>query len=347
MFNRPICHDKNSLTTLLLFEHRKIFIERPIVIELPSMAVCLAFFNAFNYKRPIMNCLFVINELKKQNIPIFVIESKINNNELILNCIPKIFYFSVETNVPNFSLKERLYNILVFKKMPRFKYLTFVDGDIIFDSHEWFNKTIKKLEEVDVVQPFEYCKWLTSSCDVTKYEKVSMAGAHVCTKKHEILKDMNCFDSYHFGFAWSMKTTFFYKIRGFFDMCIDGSGDTVTGLTFLKGVKNLQITNMIQLYSSNNTFLSQLFLEYYENKHFDSVSVSYVKDIEIYHLWHGHVGNRKYKDKFALIWGQKSTQYYIEFNSDGVVTIKEGPLKEYIYENFSSRKEDDDTLRIV
>ena len=239
-----------------------------------DIAICIVLFNPAKSKRLVMNYLYSINQYKLLNLPVFTIEllfgdeySEISPNENVFIVRSKSYMFH----------KERLCRLLESKIPDKYEKLLFVDSDIIWDNKsDWYFKLSSKLDDFDIVHPFEtiYCLDLT-------YTKTLMV------KQSIIIADDKSNSSY--GFAWGFNREW-YRNVGMFEYNISGAGDNSSGYYFTGHVQRIKIPLLFNQYS------------YFEEKiNNDPPKISYCEGIVIKHLYHGSYNNRQYFDRHFMI----------------------------------------------
>lgn len=279
-----------------------------------DMAICLVVFNPSKTKRILMNYFYTKNQFDLQNLPVFTIELVYNGQKPE---IPNAFH--VYSNSIMFH-KENLYRILEPKIPKQYKKLAFLDCDILFSDPSWYDQTSKLLNDYDVVQPFENAQWL----DLT-YKYVELTRKTVVEMKKPIW-DFN----YHPGFAWCMTRKWYNKV-GFFDYAISGSGDTLSSAAWLKKSfpKNFQSLPKA-LHSEYTKFLNK-----------ECPKITFLKGMNVLHLYHGSRDNRQYAIRHKILEIRQDIHEIIKPNKDGVFEWKSPNVwNPVFFEYFRNRKDD-------
>jgi hypothetical protein len=121
------------------------------------MAVILVFFNPQDSVRIIQNILTVKYYFEKAQIPYFIGELAFNDKPLIFKPAENIVQFRSASYM---FYKENLINA-VLKIIPEtYTKLCMLDADIMFDNPNWYSIVSKKLDEVEVCQPFKRTHFL-------------------------------------------------------------------------------------------------------------------------------------------------------------------------------------------
>lgn len=279
-----------------------------------DMAICLVFFNPSRTKRILMNYFYTKNQFDLQKLPVFTIELVYEGRS---HEIPDAIH--VSSNSVMFH-KENLCRVLETKIPKKYKKLAFLDCDILFNDPMWYYKTSKLLDEYDVVQPFERAHWM----DLT-YTHVELSRNTVLQMKKPVWDFI-----YHPGFAWCMNRDW-YNYSGFFDYAISGSGDTLSSAAWLKktfppGFQSLP---------------KALVREYMKFLNKACPKITFLKGVDVFHLYHGSRVNRQYSLRHKMLEIKQDISELITKNSDGVFEWKDPKKWNPLFlEYFENRKDD-------
>jgi hypothetical protein len=272
---------------------------------------------------------YVIKCLKDNNIPYFLVECVFKGAKpqfpdatLILHSDSYMFY------------KEQLINKLEKVVPPQYTKLAIIDGDIIFDSPDWVDQISRKLDECDIIQPFNEACWLTPNNTKIRSRKPSYALGLL---EHK-LRNPRAIHYFHPGFAWAFKRKTFQDIGGFYDRAVIGNGDMLFVFNFFKDeVPDYWIKEILD---------SHFFLEYWPEYHakFKAVNPKIgVLGNRAMHLFHGVRQNRQYTTRYKsaghLLAGKKWDQEIIT-NKDGLFEFKSPEISKVVLEYFKRRNED-------
>ena len=279
-----------------------------------DMAICFVLFNPAQTKRILMNYLYVRNLFVSQGLPVYTLELVYEGRQPE---IPDAFHVSGSSFLFH---KENLCRVLE-TKIPRwYTKLAFLDADIFFIDKSWYQKTSDLLNSHDVVHPFERAHWL----DLTYKKTMLTRKSVVCNGK------VNWDFSYHPGFAWCMRRSF-YKQVGFFDYAISGSGDTLSSAGWLGKV-------FPEKFQSLPTPLVSKYLEF---KSRPTPKVTYLKDVDLYHLYHGSRENRQYAERHKMLNIKGEIEEYLEKNKDGIWEWKDKQKWNPLYFQYFKKRDDD------
>lgn len=227
-------------------------------------------------------------------------------------------------------VKENLINLTVKKHLPEdWQYFCWLDGDIIFDDPNWVEKTIKLLRTNDIIQMFSLCmnqlnldtKHYTSHYSFLKYLSI----------KIDLIKSL-C--AKHTGYGWGMNRNFYKKIGGLWEFHIIGGGDTV-----IAQCVSQEINKGLGLFKpAINMYSSELLAECFEyQSKFKNCKYSYL-DVNIYHLYHGDLGKRKYMERHNILQRRKYRSSLLKYNKDGIIYLEHEKLKNEIERYFNNRE---------
>jgi len=284
--------------------------------ECTDIAVCMCYFSSVGYARPRENFMRVKKMLDEAEIPLFTAECIIGNT-------PQLISEPTILTRANSSLfyKEQLFNMLEKKIPSNYTKLIFMDSDLIFTIPNWVDVISEKLNTYSAVQPFSKAKYLDGSENVF-FEYISHG------------KYLDLYGNPpkgHPGFCWGLNRKFLKEIGGFFDKAIIGSGDSAIATIFSP-----------YGYDYKSAFIHDNYLRWIENTHKKVRSMSYL-DIDIYHLYHGSINNRKYTDRhtFPDLLRIKKWEDAVFVNEYGMYELKNPRINKVLKDYFLSRKEDD------
>lgn len=278
------------------------------------MALCFVLFNPAQTKRILMNYLYVSNLFRLQGLPVFTLELVYEGRQ------PEIAdAFHVSSSSYMFH-KENLFRLLEKRAPKKYAKLAFLDADIFFKDGSWYEKASRLLDTYDVVQPFETAHWL----DLTYKETI-------LTRKTVLLNQKEAWDFlFHPGFAWCMKRSF-YRQTGFFDYAISGSADTLSSAAWL----NKRFPPKFQ------SLPSPLIPKYRKFQAQKRPKITYLENMDLFHLYHGSRQNRKYAERHKMLAVQGEIDDYLTANKDGVFEWKEKERWNPLYLRYFQEREDD------
>jgi hypothetical protein len=294
-----------------------------------DVAVLLAFYNPAGFNRILKNMQYVIKCLTDNNIPYFLVECVFKGAKpqfpkatLVLHSDSYMFY------------KEQLINKLEPKVPAQFTKLAIIDGDIIFDSPDWIDQTSKKLDEVDIIQPFSEACWLTPNNTKIRSRKPSYAKGLVEKK----LTHPHSIHMFHPGFAWAFKRSTFQNIGGFYDRAVIGNGDMLFVFNFFKDeVPDYWIKEIL-----DSRFILDGWPEYHAKFKAANPSIGFLENKAL-HLFHGVRQHRQYTTRYrsaGQLLKDKTWDQEIVTNADGLFEFKTPAISDVVHKYFKRRNED-------
>jgi hypothetical protein len=217
--------------------------------------------------------------------------------------------------------KERMCRVLETKIPKKFKKIVFMDADLFYPTSIWYSQMSEKLNHYDVVQGFEICHWLDLS-----YKKVIMS------RPSAVLCDSRIYShEYHPGFIWGFRRDW-YKQVGFFDLCVSGSGDTLSVAGWMK-------KNFNKWFSSLPLSMKASYEKFKHNN--PKPKISYLKNTHIFHLYHGSRTNRQYVDRHKPFNIPCDIMQLVKLNEDGMFEwIEPNKWNIFFIDYFKSREDD-------
>jgi hypothetical protein len=198
--------------------------------------------------------------------------------------------------------KETLLNGLV-KKLPySFKYVMWVDADVLFTNKNWLVDAVKELQKKRIVQLFEYCVHLEQdqyepdfnlheAKDLMNCEPPvrhlrlwrSFAANYVTTNYSD---DHNYDKHGHVGFAWGAQRSLL-KEMPLYDKALVGGADHIIAHAAAGHICHNCITKSFTEDIDAVNKWSKKFFKKTKGK------LGFVKG-DLYHIWHGALENRQY-----------------------------------------------------
>jgi hypothetical protein len=207
--------------------------------------------------------------------------------------------------------KETLLNMAVTDLPPEYKYVFIVDTDVLFTNPKWIVESVKVLQQVGVLQPFEYCvhldkNQLKPSFDTQQYEAIA-SDRH---KRHPSMwrsfssnialdnpygRD-TCYDVHgHVGFAWGFRREVLEECP-LFEKALIGGADHILAHAAVCDLPHPCITKS---FTENLGEVLEWSFQFYKAS---GGSVGYV-DGYLYHIWHGDVALRDYFNRIKQFTG--------------------------------------------
>ena len=291
--------------------------------------VITTFFNPAGYKSLLNNYYLFRRSLEKQGVELLTVEMTFGTKPQISDAI------HLNGNSVMWQ-KERLINHAV-SCLTSCDYFAWLDCDILFSEKDWSKLAEEKLQSNDIVQLFKKVYYLPKGHLEYKGEHTVTVQSVIWQNKiHKNWLDRRKNKQLPFsapGFAWAARKSAFPN--GIYDKNIIGSGDT-----FL--VDCLLDSWDIHGYASK--FNSKMKIDMYDwSKSLPRAKFDYIP-VDIYHLWHGSLKNRRYMDRHDMI---KKYDYDPRTDIKLINNVYEWNSNKHefhydIIQYFSDRKEDSD-----
>jgi len=197
--------------------------------------------------------------------------------------------------------KESLLNNIITTLPRKYKYVFWLDTDVLFTNKKWLVDSVFQLKTKNIVQPFEYCVHLDQDqiephFDVThEYEFVSdpkhrhpkmwrsFCANYVTTN---ISGDSNYDKHGHVGFAWGARREVLDSVP-LYDRALIGGADHIIAHAAAGQFMHSCITKSFTENLDEIDKWSKKFYSVVKGK------IGYVKG-DLYHIWHGDIEKRQY-----------------------------------------------------
>ena len=232
-------------------------------------------------------------------------------NHRIVECVIGDDKPELDHTNPNFSLvhtqttlwhKETLLNGLIKKLPASFKYVMWVDADVLFTNKRWLVDAVEQLQKNRIVQLFEYCVHLEKdqfepdfnlheAKDLMRCEPPvrhprlwrSFAANYVTTNYSD---DHNYDKHGHVGFAWGAQRSLLEEMP-LYDKALVGGADHIIAHAAAGHLCHNCITKSFTEDIDAVNEWSKLFFKRTKGK------LGYVEG-DLYHIWHGTLESRQY-----------------------------------------------------
>ena len=226
-------------------------------------------------------------------------------------------------------VKENLINLGIASLGEEWEYAAWIDKDLLFLDPDWVLKTMRKLGECDLIQPWSRCLSLDGSCEIDESEderQYLTEGDPKGSRSFCYAREHPPLIPCRTGMAWAIRKSFYRRIGKLFDQCIIGGGDA--GMT----ASINQRSDLPQL-----QFYGELFRDY--SKPFHGVKTGYLNG-SIVHHYHGETKRRFYLPRYALLasWGFDGRRD-LTYAENGTLRLSNPVVEKGIAEYFHSREE--------
>ena len=296
-------------------------LENKRTVEADSLAVVTTHFNPQRYCLPLRNYWEWRHSLGEMQRHLFTMELSFDGHFSIHDSI------KINGGPENILWqKEALINECVKRLPDRYRFVAWVDHDLISDNPEWAVATQEQLQSgVEVTQLFESVDDFNADGSFRR----NLPGA--------AWKAIHGSDKYgRPGAAWAARRDFLNAIGGLVDNNIVGGGDAIACDAWCGKSGSYY-------FSVNPPRLAEDNRRWHENVNRVQVApVSYVTG-KMKHLFHGTVENRQYKDRVSILTDTDFNPHSdIRKNADGIWEwCSDKPdLHCRVADYFASRRED-------
>lgn len=198
--------------------------------------------------------------------------------------------------------KESLLNKIVSTLPEEYKFVFWVDADVIFDNENWIVEGVQELHFNRIIQPFEWCIHLQKDMDKPDFDfenhkKFSMdkdlrhpdMWRSFCAN-YVYSKELSGRENYdihgHVGFAWGARREVLDEVP-LFDKALVGGADHIIAHAAAGQIGHSCITKSFSDDLENVNRWSSKFYSVVQEK------IGYVKG-NLFHIWHGDLTKRSY-----------------------------------------------------
>jgi hypothetical protein len=199
--------------------------------------------------------------------------------------------------------KESLLNKIISELPLEFKYVFWIDADVLFTNENWLVDGVLQLQNNNIIQPFEYCVLLEKdeikpsfSMDKIRNSYLpnainnkvwrSFAANFISTElwKNEIYNKHG-----HVGFAWGAKRDILDEVP-LFDKALIGGADHVIAHAAAGQIPHVCIKEAFKENIDQVKLWSNDFYKVTKGK------IGFVEG-DLYHMWHGDIDKRQYRER--------------------------------------------------
>lgn len=197
--------------------------------------------------------------------------------------------------------KEALLNSIVKTLPTKFKYVFWLDTDVLFTNKDWLVQSVEELKHNNIIQPFEYCVHLNEGEMAPDFDvQAEKKNASDPAKRHPRLwrsfcanfktNDLSCDTNYdkhgHVGFAWGARREVL-EIMPLYDKALIGGADHIIAHAAAGQIGHSCIQKSFTADLEAINEWSEDFERLISGK------ISYVVG-DLHHIWHGNLEDRQY-----------------------------------------------------
>lgn len=198
--------------------------------------------------------------------------------------------------------KETLLNTIVKKLPNKYKYVFWIDADVLFTNSRWLVDGVNQLKVSNIIQPFEFCIHLEKGELEPSFKVEPLKSLHnnIRLRKSTMWRgfcanfsdkngcdESNNYDIHgHVGFVWAAKLSVLKSVP-LYDKALIGGADHIIAHAAAGQIPHKCI---------DKSFSDDLPRVYEWSNRFHKVvkgKIGYVKG-ELYHIWHGDIDKRQY-----------------------------------------------------
>lgn len=196
--------------------------------------------------------------------------------------------------------KESLLNKLISELPDNYKYVFWLDADVIFTNLNWLTEGVEQLKYNNIIQPFEHCVHLEKDENVPSFSMDKLKEADLPNQINnkvwrsfsasyatsELWKDEDYNNHGHVGFAWGAKLEIL-KAVPLYEKALIGGADHIIAHAAAGQIAHSCITKS---FTDNIEEVNQ-----WSKQFFNVVkgNIGFVKG-DLYHIWHGDIEKREY-----------------------------------------------------
>lgn len=219
--------------------------------------------------------------MEDSGMPLYTIELAIGDQEFAVTKAGNPFDFQIHSNDAVWY-KENLLNIAIRNLPPCWKYVAWLDADIMFVRPDWASHTLALLKQHRFVQMFSHVVDLGPRFEPLKiYE--GFAYRYLVHGQEGIGRT---------GFAWAARREVLESIGGLIDWCLQGAGDYFMALALAGAITPASTRRPGSNYA-------KLLLDW-QKKCEPHRDFGYL-DTTILHFWHGRLEDRRYTDRWRIL----------------------------------------------
>ena len=238
--------------------------------------------------------------------------------------------------------KESILNKIVSDLPKEFKYIFWVDADVMFTNLDWLTDGVKALQTKNIIQPFEYCVHLDENQTVPTFNMNVIAQSKSPNKLNSKVwrsfsanfsdkinwESENYNEHGHVGFAWGARREILDAVP-LYDRALIGGADHILAHAAAGQIGHLCITKSFGENIEEVNEWSRKFAYVVNTK------IGYVKG-NLFHLWHGDLKDRQYLKRIQEFSPMIKT--IIKRDSNGLHITPSGFDNTYMKDYFRNRE---------
>jgi hypothetical protein len=250
--------------------------------------------------------------------------------------------------------KESLLNNIIRELPEQYKYIFWVDADVIFTNKNWLVEGVRQLNKNKIIQPFEYCVHLEQdelepsfsldeviyTNELTPNDINSKVWRSFCANYSDSsLWESNVYNDHgHVGFAWGARREVLEEVP-LYDKALVGGADHIIAHAAAGQIGHNCI---MKSFTDDIDSINEWSKRFYEVVNGE---IGYVEG-ELFHIWHGDIKKREYLKRVQEFTGKSKT--IVEKDEHGLYVAKNDE-DVYVKDYFRNREisKDDGFLESV
>lgn len=196
--------------------------------------------------------------------------------------------------------KEALLNKVIADLPKKYKYIFWVDADVLFTNLDWMVDGVKELKTSNIIQPFEYCVHLERDENKPSFAMDKFRELYLPNKENgkvwrsfcanfsttQLWKDENYNNHGHVGFAWGARREILESLP-LYDKALIGGADHIIAHAAAGQIAHNCI---VKSFTDNLEEVNQWSADFYK---LVNGKIGFVEG-DLYHIWHGDIDKRQY-----------------------------------------------------
>lgn len=240
--------------------------------------------------------------------------------------------------------KEALLNKVIAELPAQYKYIFWLDADVIFTNPDWLVQGVKKMQSgYNIIQPFEYCVHLEKDeyepyFDTKQYyhtigtssrpKELWRSFAANCEIDADIAASTNYDVHGHVGFAWGATREVLTQVP-LYDKALIGGADHIIAHACAGHIPHKCITKSFTDDIENVHDWSHRFYNVTKG------NVGYVPG-ELWHIWHGDIKKRDYLNRITNFTSQ--AKGITQKDENGLYVTDDTQALAYMHNYFDTRE---------
>jgi len=246
--------------------------------------------------------------------------------------------------------KETLLNKIISELPPRYKYIFWIDADVIFTNKNWLIEGVEVLQGgCTIIQPFEYCVHLDKDQIKPEFD-LQFAKAMYDPNKGLVKESKRLWRSFsanwvtnrinarsenydvhgHVGFAWGATRELLDEVP-LYDKALIGGADHIIAHAAAGQIPHCCITKSFKDDIQDVLSWSKLFYAFAKGK------IGYVEG-DLFHIWHGDIDKRDYFNRIVNF-TSKAKEITMK-DKNGLYVTKDKESVKYMKNYFRQREVD-------